>query len=128
MISRCSSGPVSKINTAAQAAYIPASPPWPRNQRPNPAHGTNPATLTTVNPAMPRTSEAPFDWVQGGTTPVGEPEKAAEIVAPYQDVGVTWWVEQIDPWRFGLGWEDLLTPEVVEHMNARIRQGPPRFD
>lgn len=74
-----------------------------------------------------RTSDDPFDWVQGGTTPGDDPTRAAEIVAPYQDVGVTWWVENIDPWRYGLGWDELMTPAAVGKMNERIRQGPPRF-
>ncbi|MDL1902621.1 LLM class flavin-dependent oxidoreductase [Anaerolineae bacterium CFX9] len=73
-----------------------------------------------------RTSDAPFDWIQGGTSPGDQPDKAADFVAQYADVGVTWWVEHIDPWRFGLGWEELMTTEVVERMNERIRQGPPR--
>lgn len=74
-----------------------------------------------------RTSDAPFDWVQGGTTPGDQPDQAAEIAGQYQEIGATWWVEQIDPWRFGLGWDDLLTSEVVERMNTRIRQGPPKL-
>ena len=74
-----------------------------------------------------RTSDLPFDWVQGGTTPGDRPDRAAEMVAPYQKIGVTWWVEKIDPWRFGLGWDDLITPVVVERINERIRQGPPRL-
>lgn len=74
-----------------------------------------------------RTSDLPFDWVQGGTTPGEHPDQAAEIVAPYQAVGVTWWVEQIDPWRFGLDWDALMTRDVVERMNERIRQGPPKL-
>ncbi|MDK3157373.1 LLM class flavin-dependent oxidoreductase [Kamptonema cortianum] len=73
-----------------------------------------------------RTSDAPFDWIQGGTSPGDQRDKAADFVAQYADVGVTWWVEHIDPWRFGLGWEELMTTEVVERMNERIRQGPPR--
>lgn len=63
---------------------------------------------------------------RGGTSPGDQPDKAADFVAQYADVGVTWWVEHIDPWRFGLGWEELMTTEVVERMNERIRQGPPR--
>ncbi|KXK20810.1 MAG: putative oxidoreductase [Chloroflexi bacterium OLB15] len=74
-----------------------------------------------------RAADAPFDWVQGGATPGDHPEQAAEIVAPYQDIGITWWVEHLDPWRFGLGWDELLTPNSVEQMNERIHQGPPKL-
>jgi len=73
-----------------------------------------------------RTDDAPFDWVQGGTTPGDDPAQATAIVTPYTEVGVTWWVEHIDPWRYGLGWDDLITPDAVERMNERIRQGPPK--
>jgi hypothetical protein len=27
------------------------------------------------------------------------------IVAAYEEAGVTWWIESIDPWRFG--WTEL---------------------
>ena len=74
-----------------------------------------------------RTSSTPFDLVQGGTTPGDDPARAAEIVAPFADIGLTWWVENIDPWRFGLPWQDLMTPEAHDRMNERIRQGPPRL-
>lgn len=74
-----------------------------------------------------RTSSAPFDLVQGGTTPGDDPARAAEIVAPFADMGLMWWVENIDPWRFGLPWQDFITPEAHDRMNERIRQGPPRL-
>jgi alkanesulfonate monooxygenase SsuD/methylene tetrahydromethanopterin reductase-like flavin-dependent oxidoreductase (luciferase family) len=74
-----------------------------------------------------RQSDAPFDLVQGGETPGDDPARATDIVSPYAEVGVTWWVEHIDPWRYGLGWEELLTPQAVERMNERIRQGPPKL-
>ena len=73
-----------------------------------------------------RNSDQPFDWIQGGTTSGDNPAQGAEIVAPYQDIGITWWVEHIDPWRYGMGWEELMTADAVEKMNRRIRQGPPR--
>ena len=74
-----------------------------------------------------RTSRAPFDFVQGGTTPGDDLTRASEIAAPYEEIGITWWIENIDPWRFGLGWEDLMTSEVTNKMNERIQQGPPRL-
>ncbi len=37
-----------------------------------------------------RTSTAPFDWVHGGATPGDDRAKAAEIVKPYEEIGVTW--------------------------------------
>jgi alkanesulfonate monooxygenase SsuD/methylene tetrahydromethanopterin reductase-like flavin-dependent oxidoreductase (luciferase family) len=73
-----------------------------------------------------RASAAPYDFVQGGTTPGDDPARAREIVAPFAALGLSWWIEKIDPWRFGLGWDELLTRDIVEKMNERIRQGPPR--
>jgi alkanesulfonate monooxygenase SsuD/methylene tetrahydromethanopterin reductase-like flavin-dependent oxidoreductase (luciferase family) len=70
---------------------------------------------------------APFDYIQGGTTPGDDPAQAAEIVAPFAEIGLTWWIENLDPWRYGLGWEDAWTPDYTEQMNNRIRQGPPRI-
>lgn len=72
-----------------------------------------------------RTSAAPFDWIQSGRTLGDEPEKAAEIVKPFADMGLTWWIEHVDPWRFGLDWGDLVSPEAAERMRERIIQGPP---
>jgi alkanesulfonate monooxygenase SsuD/methylene tetrahydromethanopterin reductase-like flavin-dependent oxidoreductase (luciferase family) len=76
--------------------------------------------------AQHRTSQAPFDLVQGGTTPGNDPAKAGEITAACAEFGATWWIEHIDPWRFGLGWDDLITSDVEQQMNERIQQGPPR--
>lgn len=74
-----------------------------------------------------RTSDAPFDWIHGGNTPGDDLAKAAEMVRPYEEIGVTWWIEGIDPWRYGWKWEDELMPGVIEMMNERIRQGPPKL-
>jgi alkanesulfonate monooxygenase SsuD/methylene tetrahydromethanopterin reductase-like flavin-dependent oxidoreductase (luciferase family) len=60
-----------------------------------------------------RTTNAPFEVVLGGGTPRDNLGRAAEIVASYQDAGLTWWVESVNPW----GDE----PEVARR---RIRQGP----
>jgi alkanesulfonate monooxygenase SsuD/methylene tetrahydromethanopterin reductase-like flavin-dependent oxidoreductase (luciferase family) len=73
-----------------------------------------------------RGSGGPFDAVHGGTTPGDNPQQAADIVRPYIDAGVTWWVESVDPWRWGRKWEEPLTPEDTRRMDERIRQGPPR--
>lgn len=68
---------------------------------------------------------ASMDLVQGGTTPGDNPARAAEIVAPFKEIGLTWWIEHIDPWRFGLEWGEFVTPDAQEKMNERILQGPP---
>jgi hypothetical protein len=58
----------------------------------------------------------PLDVIMEGTTP-GEADRAGEIVAPYADAGLTWWVERT-------GW--FRGP--LEDMRSRIQAGPPRRD
>lgn len=69
-----------------------------------------------------RTVDAPFDVVHRGTTLGEDAAQDADIVAPYKEVGVTWWLENIHPWRFG--W-DGLGKWPTEIMRERIRKGPP---
>jgi hypothetical protein len=63
----------------------------------------------------------PFEVVHLGLTGGRDPAHDREVVAAYQQVGVTWWVEKILPERWG-SWSDW----PLEAMRARIRQGPPR--
>lgn len=74
-----------------------------------------------------RTSGGPYDWIHGGVTPGDDPVKASEIVKTYADIGVTWWIESVDPWRFGADWEEPLTPEFTKLINERILRGPPKL-
>ena len=73
-----------------------------------------------------RTSTTPFDAVHSGATPGDNPTQAAEMVESYANVGVTWWIEPIDPWRFGWSFEVPWAAEATVLMRERIRQGPPR--
>jgi len=73
-----------------------------------------------------RTSTAPFDAAHAGATPGDNPVQAADLIQPYADAGVTWWIEPIDPWRFGWSYEVAWAPEATVLMRERIRQGPPR--
>lgn len=61
-----------------------------------------------------RGADAPFEATHIGRTPGDDPAAASEIVAPYAEAGVTWWLEhrgdQQDP---------------LEEMRQRVRQGPP---
>jgi alkanesulfonate monooxygenase SsuD/methylene tetrahydromethanopterin reductase-like flavin-dependent oxidoreductase (luciferase family) len=65
---------------------------------------------------------APFDVVHSGIMPTN-PAKAAAIVAPYAEIGVTWWSEIISPWVYGWNWEGAWP---VEAMHQRILAGPPK--
>ena len=73
-----------------------------------------------------RTSTTPFDAVHSGATPGDNLTQAAEMVEPYANVGVTWWIEPVDPWRFGWSFEEPWAAEATVLMRERIRQGPPR--
>lgn len=61
-----------------------------------------------------RTQAGPFDIVSEGETPGDDPAKAREIIGPYAEAGISWWLES----RWG-------QPVRVEEARARIRQGPP---
>ncbi len=74
-----------------------------------------------------RTREGPFEAVHGGVTRGDDRAKAEDVVAPYAEAGVTWWIEDVSPYGLGMGWAERWTVEVVERMRQRIRQGPPRI-
>lgn len=66
----------------------------------------------------------PFDVAHAGFTPGDNPAAARDRAAAYQAAGVTWWMEGINPFRFG--W-DMQGEWPVEAMRERILQGPPRL-
>ena len=74
-----------------------------------------------------RTATTPFDAVHSGATPGDGLNKAAELVQTYAETGVTWWIEPVDPWRFGWSFEVPWDPAATVLMRERIRQGPPRL-
>jgi hypothetical protein len=77
-----------------------------------------------------RATGAPFDMVCMSGTPGDDAGKARDIVAPYAAAGVPWWLESINPWRFGWPWnrgEDWSSAWPVEAMRERVLQGPPRI-
>jgi alkanesulfonate monooxygenase SsuD/methylene tetrahydromethanopterin reductase-like flavin-dependent oxidoreductase (luciferase family) len=75
-----------------------------------------------------RTADTPFDLVHGGPTWGTNSQEAIDLVAPYAEAGVTWWLEDISPWRFGWKWEDpSWSPDAERMMRERILQGPPQL-
>jgi alkanesulfonate monooxygenase SsuD/methylene tetrahydromethanopterin reductase-like flavin-dependent oxidoreductase (luciferase family) len=68
--------------------------------------------------AANRMLATPFDIVMEEETPGDDPARAAQIVGPLAEAGVTWWLEAV--------WKTPETLGGVEGMRARIRQGPPR--
>jgi hypothetical protein len=83
------------------------------------------AIITYIGEQRP--SSAPFDYVHSGPSSGVDHAADTALVASYAEVGVNWWIENIDPWRFGQSWEEPWTPEGSAQMRERIRQGPPRL-
>ena len=63
----------------------------------------------------------PFEVVHSGITGGTDAAFDREVVAAYERVGVTWWIEKILPELWG-SW----TEWPLESMRMRVRQGPPR--
>jgi alkanesulfonate monooxygenase SsuD/methylene tetrahydromethanopterin reductase-like flavin-dependent oxidoreductase (luciferase family) len=116
------------------AGTWPAKPPFRRAARwdgvfPMKAEGRRILPMTpqdvrdvTRYVAEHRVNEGPFDVVVAGETPGGDRAAGEEILVPYEEAGLTWWVESIDPWRFG--WTGN-GPWPTAEMRARVREGPP---
>jgi alkanesulfonate monooxygenase SsuD/methylene tetrahydromethanopterin reductase-like flavin-dependent oxidoreductase (luciferase family) len=69
--------------------------------------------------------DAPFEYFDGGHTPDDSPD--ADDPALSADIGATWWIESLDPWRFtwdgsATGWPDVALAR------DRIQMGPPRVE
>ncbi len=73
-----------------------------------------------------RQNDAPVELVHGGPTSGTDRAAAAAVGAPYAEAGVTWWIEGVDPWRFGQNWEAQWSAHYSELMRERVRNGPPR--
>jgi hypothetical protein len=67
-----------------------------------------------------RSEQTPFDFVIEGETPGDDHEKAAAIILPYVQAGLTWWLETV--------WATPETQGGLEGMRTRIKQGPPRIE
>lgn len=71
-----------------------------------------------------RTTDGPFDIVYvGAPTPGDDPAQGAEIVAPFAEMGATWWLENISTWREG---PDHAEEWTFERLRERVLQGPPK--
>jgi len=60
-----------------------------------------------------------YDVICEGTTPAGDAEAGAAIVAPWQDAGATWWIEA--------DWS-IAREAVRDYAEERLSAGPPRVD
>jgi alkanesulfonate monooxygenase SsuD/methylene tetrahydromethanopterin reductase-like flavin-dependent oxidoreductase (luciferase family) len=61
-----------------------------------------------------RSGDGPFDLVHSGRTTGSDRQKDADRLAPFAELGATWWIE-------GFGDE-----ETLEAVRERLEQGPPR--
>jgi alkanesulfonate monooxygenase SsuD/methylene tetrahydromethanopterin reductase-like flavin-dependent oxidoreductase (luciferase family) len=64
-----------------------------------------------------RPEATPFDIVWEGETPGDDPDRAAQVVRPFAEAGITWWMEAM--------WS---SPNEPDDLRARIRQGTPSID
>ena len=69
-----------------------------------------------------REDDASFDIISVGYTSKDHAQ-AAETVAPYTEAGATWWLECLDPWRFGWNAQGVWPAAAIRE---RVSQGPPR--
>ena len=67
------------------------------------------------------TMAEPFAVVHLGSASGDDGERDRAVVATYEAAGVTWWLENLMPLRWGGSWENW----PVDQMRHRIRQGPP---
>lgn len=63
-----------------------------------------------------RMATTPLDIIWEGETRGDNPDQAASIIGPFEEVGVTWWMETM--------WD---SPDGLESVRKRINQGPPRL-
>ena len=63
-----------------------------------------------------RTGDDPFDVVLECPRTGGNPTEASGTLEAYAEAGLTWWIEDIGPWRGS-----------VEDARAKIRRGPPEL-
>lgn len=64
-----------------------------------------------------RGEDAAFDIVVEGETPEDNPQRAAEILQPWQEAGATWWIESL--------WSLADAPDGVERIRRRVEAGAP---
>ncbi len=85
-------------------------------------HRLRPATPQDIREmkaeiAVQRGEGAPYDLIMEGTTPGDDREKARDVIQPWAEAGVTWWLEAM--------WEANSQPGGLEAVRQRILQGPP---
>ena len=69
-----------------------------------------------------RKQDQPMDIIIMGVTPDPDSTYTTTLVKQRADLGATWWLEAITPFREGKGYDDVWPVDV---MRDRILQGPP---
>lgn len=64
-----------------------------------------------------READMPLDVIVEHQTPGEDPQRAREILQPFEDAGATWHIESM--------WNTMDMPDGQEQVLKRIRQGPP---
>jgi hypothetical protein len=67
-----------------------------------------------------RTVTTPFDIVMEGETPGDDSERAAAMMRPWAEAGVTWWLESM--------WNEPRNEAGLKAVHRRILHGPPRTE
>ena len=71
-----------------------------------------------------RESDDPFDVVVSvWSDHIPEGEVMGQVNA-FAEAGVTWWIDSLDPWRFG--WSDQSDEWPIMQIRKAIQQGPPQ--
>jgi alkanesulfonate monooxygenase SsuD/methylene tetrahydromethanopterin reductase-like flavin-dependent oxidoreductase (luciferase family) len=87
---------------------------------PEASSGREPLTPTEIRDLRAyiqahRQASGPFDVTHIGRTPGDDPARAADLVTPYAEAGVTWWLERVGDRQ-----------DALDTMRPRVRQGPPQ--
>ncbi|MHA2169731.1 MAG: LLM class flavin-dependent oxidoreductase [Candidatus Kariarchaeaceae archaeon] len=95
---------------ARYQGVVPISNNWPNRLSPEDI------IKIQVYIAKHRTLKEPIEVTLGGSTPVDQSE-AKKIIQPYKDVGLSWWLEDID---------GIHGP--FDQLIERVKAGPPDLD
>lgn len=68
-----------------------------------------------------------FNLVHSGQTAGENSDTDILRVKACAEIGISWWMESVDPWRWGDSWEEPMTDEATRQMEIRIQQGPPKI-
>lgn len=83
-------------------------------------HQGGPDTLPTARAWIEahRTASAPFEYVVEGETPGDDRAAQRAVIEPWEQAGATWYNEAM--------WQLPDTPDKLDRILTRVRQGPPR--